>query len=400
MTYTKQQITSAGLNLDNVDDYGFVYNVLAYTTAPVTLLGNVVINPTVSAGIEVSFSLRWEANLSLSTFSVVIAGVTMAQDQVNQTGTFSCYYDGTTWSVQYFADGKDQPQAAQGVTDIPVPVGGTKTLTAGVDAAYQRLVGSPTTLTSNYTVTAGTTGIKAGSQFQIEIAGGITIGANTLTVFGISINANQALNGGVIIFATFDGVAWVAASTSKPITTADITPIPARTVMGNATNATAAPTDITFPTDFGVLQRNGTALTTGLLTADNFAVGTPVMQLAVTSLSSAQILASFTTPIKILDTLANYAIIHNIVILMSIGTVYGTNTDARIYFQMATDDLMVADGVWGATSSGGYQAFFLNLGTTAYQVGKTSDLFIATSTGNPTGGTGTAQVLVYYTLYN
>ena len=400
MTYTKQQITSAGLNLDNVDDYGFVYNVLAYTTAPVTLLGNVVINPTVLAGIEVSFSLRWEANLSLSTFSVVIAGVTMAQDQVNQTGTFSCYYDGTTWSVQYFADGKDQPQAAQGVTDIVVPVGGTKTLTAGVDTSYQRLVGT-VALTSNYTVTAGTTGIKAGSQFQIEIAGGITIGANTLTVFGISINANQALNGGVIILATFDGVlTWVAASTSRPVTTADIDPIPARTVMGNVTSITAAPTDIGFPIDFGVLQRNGTTLTTGLLTADNFAVGTPLMQLAVTSLSSAQILASFTTPIKILDTLANFAIIHNIVILMSAGTSYGTNTDARIYFQLATDDLMVADGVWGATSSGGYQAFFLNLGTTAYQIGKASDLFIATSTGNPTGGTATAEVLVYYTLYN
>jgi hypothetical protein len=327
--------------------------------------------------------------------------VTLAQDQVNQTGTFSCYYDGTSWSVQYFSDGKDQPQAAQGVTNVPVPVGGTLTLTAGVDAAYQRLVGSPTTLTSNYTVTAGTTGIKAGSQFQIDIAGGITIGANTLTVFGISINANQALNGGVIILATYDGVStWVAASTSRPVSTADIDPVTALSVMGNASNVTAAPANITFPTDFGVLQRNGTALTTGLLTADNFAVGTPIMQLAVTSISSAEILASFTTPIKILPTLATYAIIHNIVILMSPGTTYATNTNARIYFQLATDDLMVADGVWGATSSGGYQAFFLNLGTTAYQVGKASELFIATSTGNPTAGTGTAEVLVYYTLYN
>jgi hypothetical protein len=400
MNYTRIQITSAGISLDNTTPTGQAINILAYTTAPVTLLGNVVINPSVSAGIPSSFSLRWEANLTLSSFNVVIAGVTLAQDQVNQTGTFSCYYDGTAWSVQYFADGKDQPQAAQGVTNVPVPVGGTLTLTAGVDAAYQRLTGT-VTLTSNYTVTAGTTGIKAGSQFQIEIAGGITIGANTLTVFGISINANQALNGEVIILATFDGIStWVAASTSRPVSTADITPIVARTVMGNASNVTAAPTDIAFPTDFGVLQRNGTTLTTGLLTADNFAVGTPVMQLAVTSISSAEILNSFTTPIKILDTLATFAIIHNIVILINAATSYATNTDARIYFQMATDDLMVADGVWGATSSGGYQAFFLNLGTTAYQVGKASDLYIATSTGNPTGGTATAEVLVYYTLYN
>jgi hypothetical protein len=400
MNYTRIQITSAGISLDNTTPTGQAINILAYTTAPVTLLNNVVINPTVSAGIPSSFSLRWEANLSLSTFSVVIATVSMAQDQVNQNGTFSCYYDGTTWTVQYFADGKDQPQAAQGVTDIVVPVGGTKTLVAGVDAAYQRLTGT-VTLTSNYTVTAGTTGIKASSQFQIEIAGGITIGANTLTVFGISINANQALNGGVIILATFDGTNWVAASTSRPVSTADITPIVARTVMGNASNVTAAPTDIAFPTDFGVLQRNGTALTTGLLTADNFAVGTPVMELAVTSLSSAQLLASFTTPIKILDTVANFAIIHNIVILMTGVTPYATNTDAVVYFQLAGvgNAIMEANGVW-AGASGGYQMFFINNGVTTLQIPKASDLYISTPVGNPTAGTRTAEVLVYYTRYN
>ena len=399
MNYNRITITSAGGTITAKTLINGYEDIEIYSAAPVTLSAAVSI--TVSDLYPYAqFNIRWNANVSLNTYLLTICGVSITQDALNQTGTFICVYDGSTWSVQYFADGKDQPQAAQGVTDIPVPVGGTKTLVAGVDTAYQRLTGT-VTLTSNYTVTAGTTGIKAGSQFQIEIAGGITIGANTLTVFGISINANQALNGGVIILATFDGIStWVAASTSRPVSTADITPIVARTVMGNASNVTAAPTDIAFPTDFGVLQRNGTALTTGLLTADNFAVGTPVMQLAVTSLSSAQILNSFTTPIKILDTLATFAIIHNIVILINAATSYATNTDARIYFQMATDDLMVADGVWGATSSGGYQAFFLNLGTTAYQVGKASDLFIATSTGNPTGGTATAEVLVYYTLYN
>jgi hypothetical protein len=399
MNYTRIQITSAGISLDNTTPTGQAINILAYTTAPVTLLNNVVINPTVSAGIPSSFSLRWEANLTLSTFSVVIAGVTLAQDQVNQNGTFSCYYDGTAWSVQYFADGKDQPQAAQGVTDIPVPVGGTKTLTAGVDAAYQRLTGT-VTLTSNYTVTAGTTGIKAGSQFQIEIAGGITIGANTLTVFGISINANQALTGGVIVLATFDGVAWVAASTSRPVSTADITPMVARTIMGNASNVTAAPTDIAFPTDFGVLQRNGTALTTGLLTASNFAVGTPVMQLAVTNLSSAQILASFTTPIQILAAAPNYYIIHKIVAIASYGgSTYTTNLDAAIKFNTAADDLYTATGLWGYIGGGAYSFFEYEPVSSVLQTPKSSALFIRTLTGNPAAGNGTAQILVYYTAY-
>lgn len=400
MNYFRIQITSAGVSINNTYPTGQAYDILAYTTAPVTLLGNVVINPTVTAGIESSFSLRWESNLTLSTFSVVIAGVTIAQDQVNQTGTFSCYYDGTTWSVQYFADGKDQPQAAQGVTDIPVPsVGGGVLLTAGVDTAYQRLTG-PVTLTSSYSIGANT-GVKAGSQFQIEIAGGITIGSNTLTVFGVSINANQALNGGVIIFATFDGIStWVAASTSKPISTADLDPVTALSVMGNATNVSAAPTNIPFSIDYGVLQRNGTTLTTGLLTASNFAVGTPIMQLAVTTLTSAQILASFTTPIQILAAAPNYYIIHKIIGIASYsGTAYTTNLNAAIKFSIAADNLYTATGLWGFTSSGGYSFFEYVPASASLQTPKSDPLMIRTLTGNPAAGNGTMQILVYYTAY-
>ena len=75
MNYIQQQITSAGITLDN-SAYGQTISVLAYTTAPVTLLGNVVINPTITVGRTYSFSLRWEANLTLSSFNVVIANVT------------------------------------------------------------------------------------------------------------------------------------------------------------------------------------------------------------------------------------------------------------------------------------------------------------------------------------
>jgi hypothetical protein len=404
MNYIRQQITSAGLTLDN-SALGQSVNVLAYTTAPVTLLNNVVINPTVSAGIPSSFSLRWESNLTLSTFSVVIAGVTMAQDQVNQNGTFSCYYDGTTWTVQYFADGKDQPQAAQGVTDIVVPVGGTKTLTAGVDAAYQRLTGT-VTLTSNYTVTAGTTGIKAGSQFQIEIAGGITIGANTLTVFGVSINANQALNGGVIILATFvDTITgWVAASTSKPITTADITPVTALSVMGNASNVTAAPANITFPTDFGVLQRNGTALTTGLLTASNFdTTSVLATQVAIVSLTSTQIKNSNTVPITILPApgVGRVNVISSILASCTfVSVAYTTNLDVNVYAVGGTAKLFTRDDLLGFTSSGIDQLYPYEVSTSQFQNAANSAINFATSVGNPATGDGTITLRIIYQTIN
>jgi len=405
MNYTRIQITASGISFNNTLPTGEAFDVLLYTTAPVTLVGNVTVVPTVYAGVESSFSLRWEANLTLSTFSVVIAGITMAQDQVNQNGTFSCYYDGTTWTVQYFADGKDQPQAAQGVTNVPVPVGGTLTLTAGVDAAYQRLVGSPTTLTSNYTVTAGTTGIKAGSQFQIEIAGGITIGANTLTVFGISINANQALTGGVIILATYDGVsAWVAASTSRPVSTADITPMVARTIMGNATAATAAPTDIAFPTDFGVLQRNGTALTTGLLTSASFDTASIVAnRVSIVSLTSAQILALNTTPIDIVPAPGINTV--NIISSITVSCTYAAITytggiNLVAYFPSAFDKLYEGIGLLGFTTTSITQMNNINLGATTYQYVANEALFMTTLSSNPLTGDGTIKVTVIYQTIN
>ena len=401
MSYTRIQLTASGISLNNTLPTGDTFDILLYTTAPVTLLGNVVVAPTVYSGEISSFSLRWEANLSLSTFSVVIAGVTISQDQVNQTGTFSCYYDGTTWSVQYFADGKDQPQAAQGVTDIPVPVGGTKTLVAGVDAAYQRLVGSPTTLTSNYTVTAGTTGIKAGSQFQIEIAGGITIGANTLTVFGISINANQALNGGVIILATYDGVsAWVAASTSRPISTADIDPVAARTVMGNATNASAAPTNIPFSTDYGVLQRNGTSLTTGLLTASSFDPTSVVAnRVSIVNITSAQILTLNTTPIAIVPApgINTVNVISSITVSCTYaGITYTGDTNLVAYCPTAFDKLYEGIDLLGFTTTSITQMNNINIGAQTYQYVANEALLLSTVTSNPLTGDGTIKVTVIY----
>ena len=401
MSYTRQQITSAGLTLDNIDSLGFTYDVLAYTTAPVTLLGNVVINPTVTVGNNSSFSLRGEANLSISTFSVVIVGKTLSQDQVNQTGTFSCYYDGADWSVQYFADGKDQPQAAQGVTNIPVPVGGTKTLVAGVDTAYQRLVGSPTTLSSNYTVIASTIGIKAGSQFQIEIAGDIIIGSNTLTVFGISINANQALNGGVIVLATFDGIStWVAASTSRPVSTADIDPVTALSVMGNDTSSDATPIDIEFTTDYGVLQRNGTTLTTGLLTANSFDPTSVVAnKVSIVSLTSAQILNLNTAPVMLVPSsgVNTVNVVSSVTVACTfVTTAYTANTDASVYFPSASDKLYEAVGLLAFASSGVTKLDELIISGSTFQYVANEPLYISAVSGNPLTGDSTCKVTVIY----
>lgn len=400
MSYTRIQLTASGISLDNTSITGEVFDVSLYTTAPVVLIGNVTVAPTVYAGEESSFSLRWESDITLSTFSVVIAGVTVSQDQVNQSGTFTCFYDGTAWDVQYFANGIDLPQAAQGVTNAIVPVGGTLTLVAGVDTAYQVLVGSPTTLTSNYTVTAGTSGIKAGSQFQIEVSGGVTLGANTMTVFGISVNANQALNGGIIIYATFDGSVWRGVSTSKPLSTADLDAIAALSVVANATNASASPTAVPFAVDGAVLQRSGTGLTTGLITSTNIDPSLQVMKVAIVPVSSAQILASQTTPIKVLDAPgAGYVnVVYSVLVKCTFNTTaYTTNLNANIVSFSGSEKLMVATGLWGFAASGIDQFFLYNPGAASNQYVANDILRLASSVGNPAAGDGTATVYVTYT---
>jgi hypothetical protein len=403
MDYIRQTITATGGTFTSeASTLGFEAFEM-YTAGVVTMTASLSIG--VSANLTFrEFNIRWNANILLGAFTATICGITITQDQLNQTGTFTCVYDGLAWAVQYFADGKDQPQIAQGVKTVTVPVGGTLTLIAGVSEAYQRLKG-PITLTSNYTVTAGTTGIKAGSQFQIELAGGIAIGSNTLTVFGISINANQALNGGVIIIATYDLLTntWIAASTSKPISTADLNPSTALSVMGNNTNVSATPSDITFSTNYGVLQRSGTTLTTGLLTASNFDSTIIPTQVAIVSLTSTQIKNSNTAAIKILDSpgVGRANIISSILASCTfVSVAYTANLDVNVYAVGGTAKLFTRDNLLAFTSSGIDQLYPYEVSTSQFQNAANSEIRFATAVGNPLTGDGTITLRIIYQTIN
>jgi hypothetical protein len=401
MNYIRQTITATGGTFTSeTSALGFEAFEM-YTAGSVTLSASLSIGVSTNIRFRV-FSIRWNANIILNGYTATIVGISIAQDQLNQTGTFTCTYDGLAWSVQYFADGKDQPQIAQGVATTTVPVGGgTKTLTAGVNEAYQRLTG-PVTLTSNYTVDANTAGIKAGSQFQVEVAGNITLNGNDMTVFGIGINENQAMNGQIIIIATYDAVTntWLAASTSKPITTADIDPVDPLSVMGNPTNASASPADITFVSNYGVLQRVGNTLQTGLLTYNSFDPASIVInRVFVVNATSAQILASNTTRILIVPAsgLNTINVISSITVTCTFGTTaYTGDTDVSVYYSSASQKLFSGIDLWGFAASGISQLNNFNVAAQAFQYVSNEDLFLETDTADPTGGNGTAKITVIY----
>jgi hypothetical protein len=397
MSFLSQEITASGGTV-NPYVFGQTLSLSIFSSGAITLAASFDITPSTDVS-GATFRVRWNADVTLSTFSVTICGKKINQDQVNQTGTFDCYYDGSAWSVQYFADGTDLPQQAQGVTAVAVPTSGTLTLVAGVDTTNQRLVGSPTTLVAGYNVTASTTGVKAGSTFVIEIGGGVTIGANAFTVFGITISASQALNGGVFVNAVFDGSVWRGIQSSLPVNVSDLTAQAALTVVANATNASASPTAFAFGTDGGVLQRSGTSLVTSLLTDTNFSASLGVLKKAEVSVSSAAILTGFASPVSIVA--APGAGLINIPVFWFNKCNYGTTTylanlNGSLYNSGGAAAFMTISNLLANTSTIYRESLITAFGTASSRAVENAAIVFQVETGNPTTGDGTIDMVVYY----
>jgi hypothetical protein len=402
MNIIPNQITASGGTLDNYvfSEYANLY---LFSSGAITLTSSFSITPSTNVS-GAFFTVRWNANVTLGGFTTTICGITINQDQLNQTGTFECYYDGSAWSVQYFADGTDLPQNAQGYTSVSVLVSGTLTLTAGASTVNQRLVG-PTVLAGNYNVTAGTSGVKAGSEFMITIGGGVTIGSNTFTVFGQSISASDALNGGALVIATFDEAAgvWRSIYVNKEVAINQLASIAALSVIANATNASAIPTAVSAASNGGVFMRRSNALGFNPIASDNFTSSTdtlPLKYLAVT-INSANVLTSFATPVNILNstTAGGLPIIQSVLFGMSSGgSAYSSHTNIGIRPVGGSDDICSYNG---ALAISGTDFYALELIPNAPAVGGIvfgNDIEFYTKTGNPTGGTRSVLLMIIYTV--
>jgi len=92
-----------GGTLDNVIEPSY-YDLNIYTTSNIILTSSFSVTPSINVD-GTRFTILWNADVTLGGFTVTICGQTINQDQVNQSGTFECYYDNPAWVVQYFADG-------------------------------------------------------------------------------------------------------------------------------------------------------------------------------------------------------------------------------------------------------------------------------------------------------
>jgi hypothetical protein len=165
MTLDNYTLTSLGGTLNILGD-----GVIVNTASPVTLSSSFSILPAINR-IDYPLTIVWNANVTLGLFGITIGGISVSQDQVNQTGTFELTYDGSNYYLQYFPDFTQKPQETYGVTTVTVPAGGgTLTIVPGVDTKTYVLQGT-TTLTSNYTVVGSTSGVTDGSAVRVVVNG-------------------------------------------------------------------------------------------------------------------------------------------------------------------------------------------------------------------------------------
>jgi hypothetical protein len=407
MTYITQNITSAGATINASIGFGQYGNFRVTSTGTVALAANIVFASTTVSGQQAQYEIRWEGDFTLGSFAVTIEGFSMNQSDVNQSGTFSCYFDGTSWSVQYFADGTDQPQVYYGVQSVAVPTSGTLTLTAGVSKYYQRLSGGPTTLVAGYNVTAATLGVKDGTIFYVDIAGGVTVGANTFTVFGQTILAADALNGGAMVIAIFDATAttWRSIYINKAIALTQFPAIAALSVLANDTNASDLPKAVTAATNGQAFMRRSNALAFSFLEADNFSGSTELFTPVVldVEIASAAILTSFTTPVVIANGTttpgAGYPVFLGALFYMvSGGVAYAANTNIGIRYTGSGDDLVSFTGALAATASSDYTHQLFPVAPASGAIAISDQIEFYTKTGNPTTGTRSLRLKLFLAL--
>jgi hypothetical protein len=397
MNLEKIALTSAGATLQPFLGIGNFYQSY-YVSGTATLTSNISFTSNISEQ-GGSYIIWWDADITLGTFSVTIEGQPINQDSLNQGGIFTTYYNGTTWIVNYTANGKDLPQEYRGVNNVAVPSGGgTLTLIAGINKQYQRFSSSAVTLTSNYTVNASATAVKDGTIFVLDFSGGITNNGNTVTAFGVIIPDAQALAGGMAVIATFDATVnvWRAITINKPVTLSTLSNQAALTVVGNATNASAAPTAIAIPTNGQLLKRKANALVAGLIEAENFDASILPATFVRIPLTNAQLLTGFSIGGKIADAAGAGTMI--VPIKAQLRIVFGSaaftgNLNFFIGHTSASNSIMRQVGGLGAASTLMFD-FSPTTGTiNTSQLIENSSLNWGIETGNPSAGTGTSAVL-------
>jgi hypothetical protein len=202
--YTQITLTGATTTLD-IDD---LYNCYVFYNTG-SLSANYTIAPSASATSNLSFSLIKTGAIDLGGFDFTIFGRTLTQQEANSDLLINIVYDtiASAWVVTLVVDNTNLPSIYEGIESQATPTSGTITFNANINKKWQQFTGSQT-LIGNLTITA--TATTAGQEFWIVWNSVTDLNSNTLSIFGITIDAGDALSGNFTVVAKWNGSTWDA----------------------------------------------------------------------------------------------------------------------------------------------------------------------------------------------
>jgi len=384
-----------------------IYEVWSSGTA--ILSGNASIQVTAPT-VDTSLRFVVTANVTLNGNTFSILGQTFTQAQLRKTSTVFAFYSlaDAAWKVFIDIDDSDQTQVNIGTDTLTIPNTGTTTLVVGTSKNYQR-ASNTVTLLGNTTIAASTVGATTNDWFWVKLSGGVTLSTFSLTIIGQTINANDALNGGVSVFAWYDGSAWQSqkiGGTLTGILISSLEQLLPKALIGNPTNTTTGAIQFSGSTEGGILMVvPGTdALGFSTLVPENFTSTLTISRQLRVPVSNAAILAGFATPIELIPAPAVgfYNVIEKITVYGVFGSAaFATNLNLYFKFTGATADVARLTGYLGFTSSQPLPSptFFTPTAPDTQNVANASFVMYVPS-APPTVGTGSSLVVeVSYQTY-
>jgi hypothetical protein len=202
--YTQITLTGATTTLD-IDD---LYNCYVFYNTG-SLSANYTIAPSTAATSNLSLTLLKTGSITLNGYDFTIFGRTLTQQEANSDLIINIIYDtiASAWVVTVILNNTNLPSIYEGIESQATPTSGTITFNANINKKWQQFTGSQT-LIGNLTITA--TATTAGQEFWIIWNSVTDTNSNTLSIFGLTIDAGDALGENFVVVAKYDGSAWVA----------------------------------------------------------------------------------------------------------------------------------------------------------------------------------------------
>lgn len=161
------------------------------------------------------YTFDWQSELYLTTFAVVVFGRTLTQQECYAKGsTITAIYDEATTSWDVSVQQQPQTQDFQKVKARDLTNGGgTINLVSGVDERVQIFNGSPT-LAGSWVIQPAGTPVE-GDSFVIQYRATATVGAQIITIFGYQLTPLDALTGNINVESYYDGSSWSTSVTTN-----------------------------------------------------------------------------------------------------------------------------------------------------------------------------------------